>query len=63
MLRGTCRATCHAAVLRVSILMCRAEGCAVPGRPRRVETRVPLKTFPVHPHARHPLGNLDTCKR
>eukprot|EP00959_Pyramimonas_sp_CCMP1952_P393840 8252469-Pyramimonas_sp.AAC.1 len=32
-LRGTCQATCQAAILRVSILMFRAEGCAVPGRP------------------------------
>eukprot|EP00959_Pyramimonas_sp_CCMP1952_P434317 9094522-Pyramimonas_sp.AAC.1 len=36
--------------------MYRAEGCAVPGRPGHVTRRVSLKTFSVHPHARHPPG-------
>eukprot|EP00959_Pyramimonas_sp_CCMP1952_P006528 136442-Pyramimonas_sp.AAC.1 len=36
--------------------MCRAKGCAVPGRPGHVKTSVSLKTFSAHFRARHPPG-------
>eukprot|EP00959_Pyramimonas_sp_CCMP1952_P378609 7930855-Pyramimonas_sp.AAC.1 len=44
-LGGTCQASRQVAMLKVSILMYRAEGCAVPGRPGHVKTSVSIKTF------------------
>eukprot|EP00959_Pyramimonas_sp_CCMP1952_P015640 330838-Pyramimonas_sp.AAC.1 len=53
---GTCQGTCQVAMLSVSILMYRAEGYAVSGRPGHVKPSVSLKTFSTHLHARHPPG-------
>eukprot|EP00959_Pyramimonas_sp_CCMP1952_P188919 3951492-Pyramimonas_sp.AAC.1 len=42
--------------------MHRAEGCAVPERPGHVKTRDSLKTFSIHPHAKHAPGQPGHVK-